>query len=92
MYPTPSARGTLTPRHRYSNPGDQGPEGAANPEEGLDPVQEVAAGWGYPADTQQGPYPQGDEALPMCTLEVVLHCNCRHGPSALPETRTKFDK
>ena len=68
MYPTPSARGTLTPRHRYSNPGDQGPEGAAYQEEGLDPVQEVPAARGYHADAQQGPYPQGDGALPMCTL------------------------
>ena len=72
MYPTPSARGTLTPRHRYSNPGDQGPEGAAYQEEGLDPVQEVSAGWGYPADTPQGPYPQGDGALPLCTLAVIF--------------------
>ena len=68
MYPAPSARGTLTPRHRYSNPEDQDPEAAAYQEEGLDPVQEVPAGWGHHADAQQGPYPQGDGALPLCTF------------------------
>ena len=78
MYPTPSARGSLTPRHRYSNPGDQGPEGAAYQEEGLNPVQEVSAGWGYSADAQHGPYPQGDEALPTSTLAVISQINCMH--------------